>query len=700
MSLNAILSTATGALQANQTALRVTSHNISNVNTDGYHRRRVEFAPRFTAGILNGVTIDEIQRVADDFLAREATAATSALGRADVLTAFFERAQDLVGSLDGNSSLDARISTAMAALTQLSVDPASSARRNAAVTAITSALSAISSMAQNVQNLRQDANGQFATSVTTVNTLIDRIYELNLKIKTAVGTGDTSTGLLDERDRTITELSKYMDIRTHEQGDGRVYVTLGDGTSLISDLSSRLSYQGPTAVSTSSSFPSLMLQRFDPESGNSLGTPIALESHIRGGEMRGLLDMRDKVLPDLAEQLGAVAAGLSEQLNAIHNNSAAVPPPATLTGRNTGLDAADALNFTGNVSIAVVDAQGALVQRLDLDLSTLSTVGDLVSAINGGLGGAATATFTNGVLSISASGGNGVAMLQDPATPASRGGRGLSQFFGLNDLVRGASPSSFATGVAAGDAHGFTGGTADFVLRGSDGAIIRSFSVTISGATVNDVISDLNTAAGGTATFALDGNGNLTMTPATAYSGARLEVANDTTTRGTTGVSLSQFFGMGTTMRQNQAMGLGVRSDIAANGALMALAQLDLSPATVVGDTVLGISDNRGANLLAATANANFAWQSVGGLAGGVMSITDYASRIIGAQSDLLNAAAAERTFRTDVAEEATARRTAVEGVNLDEELAAMMSYQQAYNASARLLTTVQQMFDTLLQVV
>ena len=75
MTLNSILNTATSGLQANQAALRVTSNNISNVNTPDYHRRLVDFAPRLTGGALSGVTIDEIRRMADDYLARAATAA-------------------------------------------------------------------------------------------------------------------------------------------------------------------------------------------------------------------------------------------------------------------------------------------------------------------------------------------------------------------------------------------------------------------------------------------------------------------------------------------------------------------------------------------------------------------------------------------------------------------------------------------------
>jgi len=433
--------------------------------------------------------------------------------------------------------------------------------------------------------------------------------------------------------------------------------------------------------------------------GVDMGPPTAIEGRVRGGSFRGLLDLRDKALPDLAEQLGALAGGLAEQLNAVHNDSAAVPPLGTLTGRNTGLLASDALNMSGIATIAVVNTQGQLVQRLDLDFGTLTTVNDVVNAINAGLGGYATASFNDGVLSISASSvGDGIAIKQDATAPSSRGGRSFASVFGLNDLVQSSSPTSFATGMTGSDAHGFSAGNASFVLRGTDGSILKTFSITVGGATVGDIVSDLNTAAGGAATFSLSSDGTLTMTPTSP--GARLEVTNDTTTRGTTGVSLTQFFGLGTAMRANQAAGLTVRSDIAANPQLLGLAQLDLSPTTAAGDVVLGIGDNRGALGLAGIANAQFTWPGAGGFSSGSMSLSDFTARIIGTQADLASAAESEQAYRSDVKAEVAARKTSLEGVNIDDELSNMMMFQQAYNASARMLTTVQQMYDTLLQAV
>ena len=701
ISLGAIMNTAASALQANQTALRVTSNNIANINTEGYNRRLVDFGPRLTADRLSGVSVDQIRRVADEFLARETLEATSSVGQLQVMSSYFSRVQGLIGSINDGNSLGARVSSAMTALQQLSTDPVSPAKRNSALSAVTSALTALSGIANSVQSLRQDANAQIGTDIRGVNRLIAQIHDLNARLKTAVAGGDMSTGLGDQREKAIAELAKYLDIKTFEQPDGRMFVSLTDGTGLVSDLSSEFRYDGPATVSTSTVFPSLMLQRLNPEGGNS-GPPVAMEGRIAGGELRGLLDLRDRRLPDLAEQLGQVGSALAEQLNAVHNDSSSVPAPRTLSGTNTGLLSTDALNASGFVRVAVVDAQGQLVQQLNLDTSTLSTVGDLVTAINTGLSGSATASFVNGSLSITANNAaHGVATLQDPTSPALRGGRGLAQFFGLNNLVTAASPSSFATGVQSANAHGLTaGGQAQFVLRGANGAVLSTFNYTVSGATVGNVISSLNTAASGYATFSLDSNGTMVMTPAGAYAGARLEVANDTTSRGATGVSMSEFFGLGTAMRQNQALSLAVRSDISQNVSRLALAKLDLTGASVAGSVVLGASNNKGALALAAAADALHSFGSAGGLSSSTQSLNNYISQISGLQADLASFAEDERLNRVSIQEEVMARRDSSEGVNLDEELANMMMFQQAYNASARMMSVAREMFQTLLEAI
>jgi flagellar hook-associated protein 1 FlgK len=145
---------------------------------------------------------------------------------------------------------------------------------------------------------------------------------------------------------------------------------------------------------------------------------------------------------------------------------------------------------------------------------------------------------------------------------------------------------------------------------------------------------------------------------------------------------------------------MAVRSDILQRPAKLSLAQLALTASSAPGDFVLGASDNRGALGLAAIGNALFSFEARGGLSGASMTLNDYVSQISGLQSDLATNASDEASNLASIQQEVTARKDNAEGVNMDEELSNMMIYQQAYNASARIMTVVQQMFDTLMQAV
>ena len=96
-------------------------------------------------------------------------------------------------------------------------------------------------------------------------------------------------------------------------------------------------------------------------------TETPLETHISGGELKGLLRVRDKELVDLQLAFGEFAAGAADALNAAHNQASSVPAPSQLAGSNTGLIATDRLNFTGVTHIAIVDSNGAVVRNLRVD---------------------------------------------------------------------------------------------------------------------------------------------------------------------------------------------------------------------------------------------------------------------------------------------------------------------------------------------
>src|ERR1700749_1032805 len=103
--------------------------------------------------------------------------------------------------------------------------------------------------------------------------------------------------------------------------------------------------------------------------------------------------------------------------------------------------------------------------------ATAFTAANFLSSLNTALGGAGTASFTNGALSISATAsGAGVAIADDPATPAKDGGQGFSQFFGLNDLISSSEIANYNTGLKATDPSGLNpGGTITFQIGNASG---------------------------------------------------------------------------------------------------------------------------------------------------------------------------------------------------------------------------------------
>jgi flagellar hook-associated protein 1 FlgK len=709
LSLDGILSSALTALQTNQTALRVVSNNIANMNTPGYVRRVVNEQPLVSGGQVAGVDIADIQRVTDRFLMQEVLSSNSASSQYSAQTGIFDQLNGLLGQPGDGTALTSRLDNVFSALGQASLSPNSSASRQGLLSSYRNFASTVSSLSSSLSSLKQQTDQQIGNSVGSMNDLLKQVYTMNQQIQTATASGDTDSGLLDQRDQLVQQLSQYMDIRSSETSDGRLAIATTDGITLVGDSYAQLSYTS----GGSGSYSPIALATINPATGGIVSSQ-ALDSHLSSGSLKGLIQMRDQTLAGFQQELGNFARQTALAFNAQNNANGAYPPPASLEGRNTGLVSSDALNFTGKTTIAVADSGGNLVSRVDVDFDagTLSVdggaavgfggdVGSFVSALNGALGSNGSASFKNGKLSVSANNGNGVVVQDDATTPASRGGSGFSQFFGLNDLFTSSAPSILSTGLSSSDAGGFAaGGTMSFVLKGPDGQLGKQVSVTLAaGMSIGDIVNALNTQFGGAATFSLGSDGTLGMTPSSSYSGYTLNVAQDTTARGTTGMSFTQLFGLGAQQQAAQAQGFAVNSSVASNPQLMAFGQPSITASTAAGDNIIGSGDNRGVLALQNLATAQRTFSAVGNLGAQITTLGGYAAGVYQDVAVQSQTATSNSTQQSDRLQEAQSRQSQVSGVNLDEELSNMMIYQQAYSAGARILQVVQQMYDTLLQV-
>lgn len=704
MSIQSIMGTGLSALFANQQALKAVSTNVANVNTVGYSRLDVNFVSRQATGGLSGVSV-EVTRVANAYLAAAEMRGAADVSAADILAQFMDRAQGLLGDPSDSSSVFATLDPVFSSFGALAVDPASALRQSSALSDLKTLLTQLDTTAQEIAALRDESHARIVSGIEEANSLMSGIARLNTSIQRATIGGVSATEAETEQQRMLDRLSEILDIRVQPRQLGGVEVRTTDGMLLVDIDAATL---GLSSTSNGEAYAGVVM--IPPRSTTE--TPV--DSHLTGGELKGLLRARDKELVNLQLAFGEFAAGAAEALNAAHNTGTSVPAPSSLTGRNTGLLATDQLNFTGVTHVAIVDAQGLVVRNLRVDFGAqqilddqanvtpfANSVGDFQTALDSALGADGQASFANGQLSIEASvPGAGIAIREDTATPSSRAGRGFSHTFGLNDLVTQSSPLSYATGLSGTDLHGFTAGqTATFAMRDADGTILRRIEFTVgAGATVATLRAGLDTALQGFAQTALSADGRLTLVP-TGTNIARVDVLRDATVRGDTSMSMSQLFGFGESLPLQRARALDIRNAIDSNPALLATALADL-PGAAAGQRVLSPGDGRGALAVEAASTSPRRFSDAGGLTGQVTSISDYAARLAGHAGVRAEALEASKLAAQSVRDEVRARRMGEEGVNLDEELVKMTTYQQAYAAASRMIQAARDLYDITLNMV
>ena len=704
MSLNAIMNSATTGLTTAQTQLRVVSDNVSNVNTPGYVRKIADQVTLTSQGMGAGVEVARIRLATDRFLQAASLNAGAEAARQGVRYELYDRIQSLFGDPGGKSGFFAQVDGVFAAFAASAEDPVSSPRRQDALFRTQAVFDEARRNAQQIQAVREDADGRIQSAVEKANNLLQQIEGLNLEIARATVVNGDASGAETAQAALIGQLAELMDIRVSVRPVGGVSIRTGSGTLLAGEGAATLSYTRAGTVTGETAFNEIWIT----EPG---GQKRALLDNVTSGEIKGLVELRDTEAPAAAARLAELVAHMADELNRAHNASSAVPAPASLTGRNVGQTFESAIaGFTGQTTIAITNPAGIIQTRADIVFNgatmtingAAATPATFLSVLNAQLGGAATASFVDGKLTIAASGGNGVAIADDPDNPSSKTDRGFSHWFGLNDLISTNRPAFYETGMTAASPHGFTAGESlSFRFTGESGSKLRDIRVSIpAGGTVGDLIDALNDPAAGVGrfgSFALGPDGTLKFT---AYGNPppTMSVLEDTTIQTPSGISVTELFGIGAGVRSSRADGFSLRSDIRQSPGKLALSQLNLSAAA--GTSALSPGDGRGALLLADAGERAANFSPAGDSSGGLISVSRYASELAGEIGGKAASAKNRNDTASALATEASARQSAYEGVNLDEELVLMTTYQQAFNASARLIQAAKDMYDTLLGMI
>jgi len=695
MSLNSILGAAQSGLIAAQSALKTVSTNVANVGTPGYAREKVSLSTGVVQGRVAGVTVGEPARVADRFLEDSVYRRAGDVGRADTEANYLDRLQGLLGQPGAEGGIPARIDALSASAVAMTGLPNSPQAMGAFISDVSDAVNSLQLLGRDANEIKADVEAEVGYSVERINSLLARIHDLNGTVAQLEGLGRSSAGAADQRMNALEELSGLLSIEVRHQQDGRITIDGTDGTVLLDRSLRQLDYAIPGGGVAQADYPPIRIRFADDKGNPGLLTGQQLAGPASGGTLGGLINLRDNLIPDFADSLGVLFGGLTETLNSASNASTAMPPPASLTGRPTGLLGIDRLGFSGQAQFAVTDKQGNLIATTTVDFDALgagATVDDALNAINAGLGGAATASVdAQGTLSFTAASTlNGVSIGQG-TPPSDRGGNGFSQFFGLNDIIQSSDSALVAPGFIASDAHGFaTGQTVELLLRDADGRELASATLNpVSGGTISDLLTDLAASdVGQLGSFVLDTNGRIAFTPQASLAGASLSIPSDSTDRLGTGRTFTSLSGLtGTWSGLEEAE---VRRELVGNPARLPLAALQQGIAP--GERALGSGDISGALKMVD------ALSSVRDFAGRTSATLErYTSDLMGGVGAAAGSAADRLTDATARKEDAVNRRDSFSGVNLDEELAQMVVLQNSYSASARVLTTAREMFDVLI---
>ena len=352
------------ALQAQQTALQVTSHNIANANTPGYSRRTVDLAnvPGVTgSGVGSGVDVTGIVRQRNAFLDSQARVEQQVLGRWEAMERALSGVEAIFNEPTGAGSSEAgtifnepsglglsgSLSRFWNAWQDLANVPESGAARAAVRQEADFLVTTMHQIDSQLAGNRRGLDEEMVRQVGEINEILDSLAAINGEIPRAGFDGGTGGDLADERDRLLEDLSHRVDISVLEKENGQVFVLLSGHNLVHANQAVHLDVRNVSQ----NDFPTSVL--FFSDDGSLVP--------IQEGELRGMMEVRDQTIPDLLERLDTLAETLVTEINLVHR-------------AGTGAAGSTAIDFFDNSKMSASNI--AVDDRILADLNNIAASGD------------------------------------------------------------------------------------------------------------------------------------------------------------------------------------------------------------------------------------------------------------------------------------------------------------------------------------
>ena len=217
MSLSSALSIAMSGLTANQAALAIVSSNVANASTPGYVSQSVNQVEQGVGGLGTGVQVAGITRALDTYVQSQLRTETSGGGYADQISNVLTQLQNVYGTPGSQGTLETAFSNLTSAVQGLSANSGAYSAQSAVVTAAQNMAQQLNTTTQGIQALRTNVQQDIATSVTSANTAMAQIANLNTQLQGLTPSDPGAATLEDQRDTAISTLSQLMDVRCHDE---------------------------------------------------------------------------------------------------------------------------------------------------------------------------------------------------------------------------------------------------------------------------------------------------------------------------------------------------------------------------------------------------------------------------------------------------------------------------------------------------
>lgn len=628
------------ALRAAQAGMSVTSHNIANVNTPGYTRQEIiqtAVLPQNTgAGFFGqGADVTNVLRRYDQFLGAQVLEAQTQSSNLNTQYELAQQVSNLLG--DATGGLTPTLQDFFGAVNSVVDAPESVAARQTLLGSAQSLVNRLQSMDRRMNEIRDGLNGQIRDSVSSINSYARQIAALNENIvkMQARSPGQLPNDLLDQRDQLINELSQEIRVSTVKQSDGSLDVFIGSGQSLVI---------GNKTATLQASASATDLSALEVAYLNNGRTSAISQNSLQGGNLGAYLSFREDVLDPAVNALGRIAISMADTFN--QQNQQGQDLYGALGGDIFTMASPRVTASSSNVGNSVLTATITSTTALTGEDYSVRFDGTNYNVINTATG-ATLQSYTAAQLTAGQTvSGTGLTLQLTAGSIADVSG----DAFLVRPTVDGAS------GIALSSTD--PGKIAAALPIRSGAALANLGNATISAPSVNGLPLNANLQAAITITF----------TNATTYTVAG------------TGAPVG-------------ALAYTPGADIVINGWTV---QINGTPAAndsfSVGSNTNATTDGGNILLMAALQTANTMVNdtaSYQGAYGQLISQVGTQTRELGVTSR------AQESMLSQV----TAAQQSASGVNLDEEAANLLKYQQAYQAAAKAMQISQAMFDSLLQL-